>query len=145
LPDGDSSVILLQTARGRPDDLSDILAAGATDYLAKPFGLELFDVRLTIAEQQVAVIAERKRAEAARDEALARFRALVEGATESIVLVDQAGIVTYASPNSEQLSGVSPQERLGKYFDAKLGWSHEEREAFWAESPNEYSETAVAA
>ena len=50
LPDGDTSVVLVVTARARAEDLAAVLQAGASDYLAKPFDLEFLDVRLTVAE-----------------------------------------------------------------------------------------------
>ena len=65
LPNGDSSVILVITGQDRSEDLVAVLDAGASDYLPKPFTLGVLNVRLAIAERQVAEIAARKRAEAA--------------------------------------------------------------------------------
>lgn len=63
--DGDASVIVVMTARVAPDDLTEVLDAGADDYLAKPFDLRLLEVRLTVAERHVAAIQARRRAEVA--------------------------------------------------------------------------------
>ncbi len=65
LPHGDGSIILVITGRDQSEDLEAVLEAGANDYLAKPVDISLLDVRLTIAEQQVHMLTERKRAEAA--------------------------------------------------------------------------------
>ena len=59
-PDGDWCVILVVTARDHPDDLKEVLSAGASDYLAKPIDFDLLSVRLTIAEKQVQLITARK-------------------------------------------------------------------------------------
>lgn len=65
LPRGDACVVVLVTARDRPEDLVAVLGAGASDYLPKPFDASALEVRLAIAEKQVASIWERKRAEEA--------------------------------------------------------------------------------
>ena len=86
LPDGDASVILLMTARGQASDLAQVLEAGANDYIAKPFELGLFDVRLTIAEWQVAQIAERERQRRRRDGLLRAARRLAAEAESAALL-----------------------------------------------------------
>jgi signal transduction histidine kinase len=62
-PSGSDGVILMVTVRKAPGDLEAILAAGADDYLAKPIALAELGVRLTVVEQQVARVLERRRAE----------------------------------------------------------------------------------
>jgi diguanylate cyclase (GGDEF)-like protein len=62
-PDGDEYYILVGTSNNRPEDLRDILDAGASDYVAKPYQPGLLNVRLTVAEKQVKEIAARKRLE----------------------------------------------------------------------------------
>lgn len=62
-PDGDQYYILVATGNDKPEDLRDILDAGATDYVAKPYHPEFLNVRLTVAEKQVKEIAARKRLE----------------------------------------------------------------------------------
>src|SRR5688500_14110371 len=63
LPAGRSPVILIITARDRPGDLEEALAAGVDDYLAKPLRLETLAVRLAVEEKRVAVVQARDRAE----------------------------------------------------------------------------------
>jgi len=53
-PDSASLYLLVATACNQPDDLQAVLDAGANDYLAKPFDIPLLQVRLSIAEQQLA-------------------------------------------------------------------------------------------
>lgn len=62
-PDGDQYYILVGTGNDTPEDLRDILNAGASDYVAKPYNPEFLNVRLTVAEAQVKEIAARKRLE----------------------------------------------------------------------------------
>lgn len=62
-PDGDQYYILVGTGNDRPEDLRDILDAGASDYVAKPYVPDFLNVRLTVAEKQVKEIASRKRLE----------------------------------------------------------------------------------
>ena len=80
LPHGDRSVILMITARNEPADLQEVLDAGADDYLAKPVSVELLNVRLTVAEQQVHVRTERKRAEEALEKTLIQLKEAKEAA-----------------------------------------------------------------
>jgi len=55
--------ILAGTGNNRPDDLKEILDAGADDYIGKPYHPGLLDVRLAVAEAAVKDIAERRRLE----------------------------------------------------------------------------------
>lgn len=55
--------ILAGTGNNRPEDLKEILDAGADDYIGKPYHPGLLDVRLAVAEAAVKDIAERRRLE----------------------------------------------------------------------------------
>src|SRR5215213_7701979 len=54
-PDGDRAVAVMLTGRAEPDDLDEVVAAGADDYISKPFKLEDLDVRIAFGERQVPV------------------------------------------------------------------------------------------
>ncbi len=62
-PQGRFYYILVGTGNNRPDDLKQILDAGADDYIGKPYHPGLLDVRLAVAEAAVKDIAERRRLE----------------------------------------------------------------------------------
>jgi Amt family ammonium transporter len=62
-PGGRHYYILAGTGNNRPEDLKEILEAGADDYIAKPYHPGLLDVRLAVAEAAVKDIAERRRLE----------------------------------------------------------------------------------
>ena len=59
-PDGERPYVLIGTASREPGDLRRILEAGADDYLDKPYQAELFDVRVTVAEEALKVRAARR-------------------------------------------------------------------------------------
>jgi len=58
-PNGEYPYILVGTGSGRAEDLHGILAAGANDYIAKPYDPGLLSIRLTVAEAQIEQIAAR--------------------------------------------------------------------------------------
>ncbi len=62
-PMGSYYYILVGTGNNRPEDLREILDAGADDYIGKPYHPALLDVRLTVAEAAVQEVARRKRLE----------------------------------------------------------------------------------
>jgi len=59
-PTGDWHYILVGTGNSRPEDLREILAAGADDYISKPYHPGLLDIRLTVAESALLGITRRK-------------------------------------------------------------------------------------
>lgn len=63
MPLGDRHYILLGTADDRIEDLENILAAGADDYMSKPYEARLFSIRLAVAERKTREIAKRKELE----------------------------------------------------------------------------------
>jgi signal transduction histidine kinase/DNA-binding response OmpR family regulator len=93
LPDGDRSVVLVITSRDQLDDLQLVLNAGASDYLAKPVEMAFLQVRLVLAERQVAEIDQRKRTEAALHEEAEKSAALVRVGRELISSLDRPVIL----------------------------------------------------
>lgn len=97
-PDGSCYYILVGTANNRADDLRAILAAGADDYIAKPYNSSLLDIRLTVAESAVKEIARRQKLEAelkflAQHDPLTLLfnRSQLDGALASAIGVARAG------------------------------------------------------
>jgi PAS domain S-box-containing protein/putative nucleotidyltransferase with HDIG domain len=60
------------------------------------------------------VITERKSAQAALEERERRFRSMIENASDLIVMIDAAGLITYTSPSLERLGGYTAGEVLGR-------------------------------
>lgn len=95
-PYGSHCYILVATGNSRPEDLREILDAGADDYIAKPYNPGLLDVRLTVAEAAVGEIARRKQLEAelkflAQHDPLTRLynRSRLEPALDSAITIAQ--------------------------------------------------------
>jgi two-component system sporulation sensor kinase A len=59
----------------------------------------------------------------------ARFRALVEDSSEALLLMNVDGTVAYASPSIKNVSGHSPEERVGSHSNGVL--HPEDREKVW--------------
>lgn len=64
-PHGDLTVVVVVTGRDDPEDLEEVLRAGADDYVSKPIDVGLMHVRLTIAERDAEAIGRRKAAQVA--------------------------------------------------------------------------------
>lgn len=97
-PEGSHYYILVGTGNNRPEDLREILEAGADDYIGKPYNPGLLDVRLSVAEAAVKEIARRKQLEEellflARHDPLTRLynRSQLDSALESAVERAAAG------------------------------------------------------
>ena len=132
LPDGDRSVIVLLTSRDQPQDLQDVLDAGADDYLAKPAGAARLNVRLAVAERQVRNIAQRKEAEAkvrdmvaqlqkSRDDMLSILNQLRIGSA----MTDAEGHIVFLNETCQRLFGQDPEEVLGQRWEELLPFAAE--------------------
>ena len=99
-PGGDAVTIFVLTETMDPGDLIAAIEAGANDYLSKPVQPALLNVRLIVAERQVAETTERKRVEAAL-----RTQALYDGLTglpNRVLLLDRLQQSILAARRSNQ-------------------------------------------
>lgn len=64
----------------------------------------------------IADITERKQAEHALRESEEKYRELVESVTEGIFALDVGGLITFASPAVERITGLSHTEIVGRHF-----------------------------
>lgn len=108
-PRGDETFILLITSRDRTEDLTDVLDAGADDYMSKPVTPDNLRARLRIAERRIEVSVARRRAE----EELQRSRYLAGIGETSLALQHEinnplTAILSHASLISEGM--VEPDE-----------------------------------
>ena len=113
-PRGDELFILLVTAKADTDDLEQALAAGANDYLTKPFDIGLLNVRLSVAERQIRELAERNQARAALQESAKTMANILENTTDGFFAVDKDWKFTYTNAQAEQLLGRKRDQLLGK-------------------------------
>lgn len=119
-PAGDEYFILLVTARGDTADLQQALDAGANDYLTKPLDLGLLDVRLSVAERQIAELAERNQARVALVESARRMTEILENTTDAFFAVNHAWQFTFLNPEAETLLSRSREELVGENIWEKL-------------------------
>lgn len=113
-PRGDEMFILLVTARADTEDREQALAAGANDYLTKPFDVALLNVRLSVAERQIRDLAERNQARAALQESALTMANILENTTDGFFAVDHAWKFTYLNPEAEVLLDRKRSELIGK-------------------------------
>lgn len=59
-------------------------------------------------------ITERVKAETALSSSEHKFRAVIEQATDLVLILDANGVFTYASPSHERIVGYAPQELIGR-------------------------------
>lgn len=81
---------------------------GAFGYFQKPFDIE--QVLLSV---QRAV--EKHTAKQALRESKERFHALIQNAADLIVVIDERGVMSYASPSSERIMGYLPGKHRAKF------------------------------
>ncbi len=114
-PEAEYCTIIIETARTAQQDLMQALDAGADDYLPKPLSMQMFQVRLAIAERAVREKIGRKLAEEKLEESEEVYRLLVQALPDMVYKLDENGIFTFVSNASDQF-GYSPEDLLGKHF-----------------------------
>ncbi|MEP7151505.1 MAG: PAS domain S-box protein, partial [Nitrospira sp.] len=126
LPDGDGSSVLrtlhelqpqlpviILTAYTSTDRTVGSLTQGAFAYLTKPYNRDELRAILQRAVGVQALAAKAEHAEHALSESEARFRSLVEAATDSIVLADHHGIILSWNRAASRLFGYADEEVVG--------------------------------
>ena len=139
LPDGDSSVILVITARNQPGDLQAVLEAGADDYLAKPIDPNLLTVRLTIAARLVQSRTERRKARERLDETMAALEKshddllyILNELRVGSALADREGRITFLSRAAQAMLGLNGIDCPGRPWAEVLPFEPEGRAALSA-------------
>ena len=89
------------------------MKAGAHDYVMKDNLARLIPA-VERELREAAVRRQNQLAEAGRRESEQRFRALIENATDIVVIVDKDGVFRYISPSQERIFGYKTEELLGK-------------------------------
>ncbi len=110
----ESAVIIVTTAKSRPEDVAEALEAGATDFLAKPLDPVLLQTRLTVAERCVREARRRREHQDVLDFTENRFKHMVQnlpGVAFQCEL-DPAGKLrfSYVSSGLRELLNITPEQ-----------------------------------
>jgi PAS domain S-box-containing protein len=116
-------VVILLSARAGEEARLDGLAAGADDYLVKPFSARELRARVDGAVR----LSRLRRASAARERELHAalgsehvFRTVVEAAPTAIIVADSAGRMLLANPETARMFGYAPEEMIGQPVEMLL-------------------------
>ena len=137
LPDGDGSSVLLTLQQQQPqlpviiltaytsaDRTVGSLTQGAFAYLTKPYNRDELRAVLQRAVGVQALAVKAEHAEHALHESEARFRSLVEAATDSIVLADHNGHILSWNRAAAHLFGYTDDEVRGKSLSILMPLRH---------------------
>jgi len=134
-PEGHRHFILVATGKTGREYLQQILAAGADDFMAKPFSPEMLKLRFAVAEQMVKQLADRKKLEQELQREKDFISAVVETAPVLLVVLDEKGCIWQFNRACRDLTGYSLEAVQGKTFmDVFL--SPAEREKFLLDVAN---------
>lgn len=113
-PRGWEPVIVAVTGREDPDALNTILAAGADNFVRKPVGPPLLEIRLAIAERRLADQQARRRTQEQLEAKSRELETLFENLHDVFFSVDvEDGRLIQVSPAARQLFGHAPDELIG--------------------------------
>ena len=109
---GEDVVIIVVTARDRPEDLHQVLDAGASDYLSKPIDPDLLRTRLTVASRQAEVARQRRAGKQALLRAEEAFQRLVQSAPDAVFVTTPSDVITYVNPRMLEFLGYASASAL---------------------------------
>lgn len=106
---GEELHLLVVTAQD--EALDEALEAGADDYLPKPFEQRTLEIRLRIAERNIAQLVRRREAERALVQAREDLRRVIDHLPAAVVIHHQ-GVVRYSNPAWLRLTGCALAEQM---------------------------------
>ncbi len=111
---------LLITGHGEHDLAVQALRGGAYDFVAKPIDRDYF-----VASLERAIQVRRLDHEVARQRlALERHALVLEHVDDGVFLVDEDGLVQHWNPAAQAITGLAPEDVLGRTADEALpGWN----------------------
>ena len=109
---GERAFIMVATSSGEPADLSEVLAAGANDFLVKPYDVGALNVRLSIAEGQMKAFFEHKELEASLRQNHEAFDRVVHNAQEGIWVLNAQFHTEYVNPQMADILGCTVEELI---------------------------------
>ncbi|MGE4299088.1 MAG: PAS domain S-box protein [Desulfovibrionaceae bacterium] len=112
-----SSFLALKELPDHDFQPSDALLKQVRDMLALPTREELLRSLKSKNDDLEAEVTERKRTERALRESEARILTVLEGAPDALVIVDQAGTITFVNSQAERTFGYAREEMLGERIE----------------------------
>lgn len=94
------------------EKIIELLREGATDYVSKD-RLERLGSSIRRALRETEMLEERKWAEVELFRSEERFRAIIENASDLIVIIDAQGLIRYVTPSINRILGYDPEEVIG--------------------------------
>jgi PAS domain S-box-containing protein len=114
-PAGERTVIVVVTGRNSAEDLREVMAAGADDYIAKPVDVDLMNIRLAVAEKNVQELADRVHTKQALEDTTAELRELFENLNEVYFTLDVVkNTLVQISPACEQVLGYTADQLMAE-------------------------------
>lgn len=112
-PAGERTVVIVVTVRNSAEDLREVMAAGADDYIAKPADVDLMNIRLAVAEKNVRELAERSQTKQVLEATFEELQELFENLDEVYFTLDVASnTLVRISPACEQVLGYTADQLL---------------------------------
>ena len=135
------TIILVVTARTEAGALEQVMASGASDYLAKPFTAPALYARLAVSEARVMDRRSRQQAES-------QVHTIVEGIPDAVVFWDTHGTVRRVNDSFTRMTGMSSEDCVGRskgklYLD-QSEWEADQRR-FQGENTGLYERSYVRA
>ena len=106
--------VIILTGEATPDNTIGALSKGAFAYLTKPYNSQELKSIIRRAVSVKGLAARAEHVEQALQASEERFRALVESATDAIVLADHNGHIIWWNGSAEQMFGHTKREALGQ-------------------------------
>ncbi len=103
-PHGDVPYILMITVKKGPKHLKELLDAGSDDYLAKPFSLDSFQIRIKVALNDIHHRTRRREAEMLVDAMAERMRTVLDSLQIGAVLLDKNHKVLYSNDTAAYMT-----------------------------------------
>ena len=100
---------ILFTGKGSEEVASDAISAGVTDYLQKSSGTDQY----TVLANRVSNAVDKWNTERQLRDTKERYERILEHLSDYVLIVDESGDISYASPAIERMMGYEPAEVIG--------------------------------
>ncbi|MGC9195635.1 MAG: response regulator [Syntrophobacteraceae bacterium] len=105
---------ILMTGYTKDHTYSDLIRAGAADFIGKPFTLHELKAKIERIRRERRIQSELRETSAALQLTLNRTHAITESARDAIVMINPDGNISYWNPAAESIFGYSKEEAMGR-------------------------------